>query len=150
MKIRAFLLIAISICFLGCGETKPITVEIKDVCSQTTGTNVSIQGYLSLPEMLEVTKFTRGGQGSSMNYKLFLMTKQDATGDAVPVILSATGISEPNKIKTLPDKHNWSDLVAYTEDGKTSVAGNLVKLTGTVKPNDKSGCQVNVMKIENP
>lgn len=150
MKIKVFLLIAMCINVFGCGESKPIAVEIKDVCSQPTGTNVTIQGYLSLPQMLEVTKYTRNGQGVSMNYKLFLMTKQEATGDAVAVILSATGFSEPNKIKTLPERYSWNDLVAYTDDGKTSVAGNLVKLTGKINPNEKNGCQLNVMKIENP
>lgn len=134
----------------GCGETKPLAVEIKDVCSQPTGTNVTIQGYLSLPQMMEVTKYTRNGQGVSMNYKLLLMTKPDKTGDSVAVILTATGISEPNKIKTLPDKYDWNDLVAYTNEGKTSVSGNLVILTGKVNPDEKNGCQVNVIKIENP
>lgn len=147
---KIYLIIFGLILFLfGCGDSKPINVDIKDVCSQPTGTNVSIQGYLSLPKMLEVTKYTRGGQGGSMNYKLFLMTKQDATGDAAAVILSATGISEPNKIKTLPENYTWNDLIAYTDDGKEIPAGKLLKLTGKVNPNEKNGCQVNVMKIEN-
>lgn len=150
MKTLKFLTAMLSLLLFGCNETKPVAIEIKDVCSQSIGTNVTIQGYLSLPQMLEVTKYTRGGRGVSMNYKLFLMTKQDATGDAVAVILSATGISEPNKIKTLPEKYTWNDLVAYTNDGKTSIAGNLVKLTGKVNPNEKNGCQLNVIKIDHP
>lgn len=149
MKILTFIVISLLLLLSGCSEPKPIAVEIKDVCSQPTGTNVTISGYLSLPELMEVTKYTRNGQGVSINYKLFLMTKQDATGDAVAVILFATGISEPNKIKTLPDKYTWNDLIVYTDEGKTTMAGNLVKLSGKVNPNDKNGCQVNVMKIEN-
>ena len=147
-RLRFSITIIISLLF-GCGETKPLAVEIKDICSQPKGENVTISGYLSLPQMMEVTKYTRNGESVKMNYKLFLMSKQDTTGDSVAVILSATGISEPNKIKTLPDKYTWNDLVAYTNDGKTSVAGNLIKLTGKVNPNEKNGCQVNVTKIEN-
>jgi hypothetical protein len=150
MRKSVFLVITLFILLFGCGEANPIAVEIKEVCSQPMGTNVTIQGYLSLPQMLEVTKYTRKGQSVSMSYKLFLMTQPDASSDAVPVILSVTGISEPNKIKTLPDKYTWNDLIAYTDDGKTSVAGNLIKLTGKVNPNDKNICQVNVLKIENP
>ena len=150
MRRLYFSIIILIFLLSGCGETKSIAVEIKDVCSQPTGTNVTIFGYLSLPQMLEVTKYTRNGQSVSMSYKLYLMTKQDATGDAAAVILSATGVSEPNKIKTLPDKYTWTDLIAYTDDGKTSMAGNLIKLSGKVNPNDKNGCQVNVIKIENP
>lgn len=150
MRKLTFAIISLIIFLFGCSETKPIAVEIKDVCSQPMGTNVTISGYLSLPQLMEVTKYTRNGQGVSMNYKLFLMTKQDASGNTVAVILSATGISEPNKIKTLPDRYSWSDLIAYTDDGKTDTAGNLIKLTGKVNPNDKNGCQVNVTKIENP
>lgn len=98
--------------------------------------------------MMEVTKYTRNGESVKMNYKLFLMSKQDTTGDSVAVILSATGVSEPNKIKTLPEKYSLNDLVAYTDNGKISFAGDFIKLSGKVNPNDKNRCQVNVMKIE--
>ncbi len=52
-------LIIIGILLFACSFDKPVAVEIKDVCSQSEWTNVTIQGYLSLPEMLEVTKFTQ-------------------------------------------------------------------------------------------
>ncbi|MGD9563385.1 MAG: hypothetical protein AB7F88_14100 [Pyrinomonadaceae bacterium] len=132
----------------GCGEKPPIAIEVKDACSQPNGTNVTVKGYFSLPKQLEVTKYTIGGQGAGINYKLILMTKQDATGDAVFVNMSGTVDPRPNKIKMLPDKYTWNDLVAYTDDNQTVVASNLVQLSGAVELSDKDKCKVNVARIE--
>ena len=131
-----------------CSEAPPVKVEVKDVCAQPEGTNLSIKGYFSLPKSLEVTRYTRGGQGAGINYKLILMTKADATGDAVFVNLSGTSKPDANKIKMLPDNYTWNDLIAYTEDNKTVVASELTQLTGQVALSEKDKCQVNVQKIE--
>jgi len=133
-----------------CSEAPPIAVEIKDVCSQPIGTNVTIQGYFSLPKSLEVTRYTRGGQGAGINYKLILMTKQDASGDAVFVNMSGTGVTDPNRIKMLPENYTWKDLMAFSNDNKTIVAGELAKLTGPTEADEKDRCKVNVHKIEKP
>lgn len=149
MRISAatFVLFA-AILTIACGKTPPRLVEVKDVCSQPEGTNVTIKGYFSLPKQLEVTKYTRGGQGAGINYKLILMTKQDATGDAVFVNMSGTVDPRPNTIKMLPDNYTWKDLVAYTDDNKTAGPGEVVQLTGPVELNEKDKCKVNVWKIE--
>lgn len=149
LNTAAVLLFAI-ICGFSCGEAPPMAVDIKDVCSQPIGTNVTIQGYFSLPKSLEVTKYTRGGQGAGINYKLILMTKQDATGDAVFVNMSGTSVTDPNKIKMLPDNYTWKDLMAFTDDNKTIVAGEQARLTGTTAADEKDKCKVNVFKIEKP
>lgn len=145
-------LLAILAAFFGasCSEAPPIAVDIKDVCSQPMGTNVTVQGYFSLPKSLEVTRYTRGGQGAGINYKLILMTKQDATGDAVFVNMSGTSVPDPNKIKMLPDNYTWKDLTAFTNDNKTVIAGELAKLTGPTEADEKDRCKVNVHKIEKP
>lgn len=135
---------------IGCGSKPPIQVEVKDVCSQPAGTNVTIRGYFSLPKQMEVTQYTRGGQGAGINYKLILMTKQDATGDAVFVNMSGTTKPDPNKIKMLPENYTWNDLLAYTDDNKTVAAGELVQLTGEVAADNKDRCKVNVFKIQKP
>lgn len=133
-----------------CGEAPPVAVDVKDVCSQPIGTNVTVQGYFSLPKSLEVTRYTRGGQGAGINYKLILMTKQDASGDAVFVNMSGTTATAPNTIKMLPDNYSWKDLTAFTHDNKTIVAGELAKLTGSTAADEKDRCKVNVHKIEKP
>jgi hypothetical protein len=145
----AVLLFAV-LCGASCGEAPPIAVDIKDVCSQPIGTNITVQGYFSLPKSLEVTRYTRGGQGAGINYKLILMTKQDASGDAVFINMSGTSVTDPNKIKMLPDNYTWKDLTAFTNDNKTIVAGELAKLTGTTAADEKDKCKVNVSKIEKP
>lgn len=145
----ALLVLAVSLA-VSCSETPPIAVEIKDVCSQPIGTNVTIQGYFSLPKSLEVTRYTRGGQGAGINYKLILMTEKDASGDAVFVNMSGTSVTDPNRIKMLPDSYTWKDLTAFTEDNKTIVAGELAKLTGPTEADEKDRCKVNVHRIEKP
>ena len=150
MRIRLFSFILISIYSLYCGEAKPIAVEIKDVCSQSLGTNVTIQGYLSLPQMLEFTKFRRSGQSERKDYKLFLSSQKNESEDKAAIILLTSESYEPNKIKDLPERASQEDIILYTNDGKTITAEKLFKLTGKVNPNDKNGCQVNVTKIENP
>lgn len=132
---------------LSCSTKPPVDVAVKDVCAQPMGTNVAIKGFFSLPKQLEVTKYTRGGQGAGINYKLILMTKQDATGDAVFVNMSGTVDPRPNTIKMLPENYTWNDLIAYTDDNKTVVGGQMTQLTGETAADDKDRCKVNVTKI---
>lgn len=147
MKTLKLTIIAAVLLAFGC--SKPVPVEVKDVCSQPEGTEVVIRGYLSLPNNMERMSY-RKGNNVSVSYQLFLMSKADATGDEVRTILWGSHEGKPNKIKPLPEKYTWKDLVAYTDDGKTSTAGQSIKLTGAIKPNDKGSCDVNVTKIENP
>lgn len=147
MKILKLGCIAFILFAFGC--SKPIAVQIKDACSQPDGTEVIIQGYLSLPNNMERMSY-RKGDNVSVSYQLFLMTKPDATGDQVRTILWGSYEGKPNKIKPLPEKYTWNDLIVYTDDGKISTAGQIIKLTGAVKPNDKGSCDVNVTKIEHP
>lgn len=130
--------------------SKPVAVEIKDACAKPKGTNVVLQGFISLPREMEITKYTRGGQGAGITYKLYLMTKADASGDAVGALFSGTGIAERNKVKSFPANYTWNDLLAYTDDGKEIGPGKLIKVTGEVAADDKEGCRVNVYKIEAP
>ena len=136
--------------FLIFGCSKPVSVEIRDVCQKPAGTDVVIQGYLSLPNNMEMMSYRKGDGNASVSYQLFLMTKLDATGDSVRTILWGSAEGKPNKIQPLPAKYTWNDLLAYTDDGRTIGPGKPVKLTGTVKPNDKGKCDVNVYKIEAP
>lgn len=148
MRILTAIFVAGVVFTAGCGGRPPVAVEVKDVCVQPEGTTVSIKGYFSLPKSLEVTRYTRGGQGAGINYKLIFMTKADATGDAVFVNMSGTSVPDSNKIKILPDNYTWNDLHAYTSDGKTVVGGEVAQLTGTVAPDQKDKCKVDVSKIE--
>lgn len=131
------------------GCNKSAEIEIKDVCRQPGGTKVTIQGYLSLPNNLERIG-NRDDKNSLVSYGLFLMSKPDAGGDKVRTIFRAGFRGEPNRIKILPEKYLWNDLIAYTHDGKISTAGQIVKLTGEVISNSQDNCDVNVTKIETP
>lgn len=147
-KAIALTLATVILGLAACSEVPPVAVDVKDVCARPEGTNVTIKGYFSLPKQLEVTKYTRGGQGAGINYKLILMTKADATGDAVFVNMSGTVDPRPNKIKMLPDNYTWNDLIAYADDGKTVVGGEAAQLTGTVAPDPKDRCKIDISKIE--
>ena len=136
--------------FLFSCSSKPVAIEIKDVCSQPEGANIIIQGYISLPQQIDTIQLIKKGSISAVGLQLFLMTKADATGDSVKTTFWTSDKGEPNKIKPLPKDYTWSDLLVYTDDGKSLGAGKIVKITGAVSPNDKSKCEVNVTKIENP
>jgi hypothetical protein len=147
MKMQNLICLILAALLFGCG--KPLPVQVKDVCSQPEGTNVITQGYLSLPNFMERMSY-RKGNNVSVSYTLFLMTKPDATGESVRALLWGSHEGKPNKIKPIPEKYTWNDLLIYTDDGKMLGAGAPVKLTGTTQKNDKGNCDINVTKIENP
>lgn len=147
---RLITLLAISLTAIGCGTPDPVAVDIKDVCAQAPGTYVTIQGYISLPREMEIVRYTRGGQGAGITYKLFLMTKADATGDSVATVFSGTSQTAKNRIKMFPANYTWNDLEVYTDADQTVKAGKVVKITGPVEADDKVKCKVNANKIELP
>jgi hypothetical protein len=152
MKKIYLLIVAIVWLSFGCGS-KPIPMEIKDVCKQPIGTNVEISGYISLPKQIKTLQLMKGGGVIASGLQLFMMTKQDATGDAVMSTFWTTPKTEgePNKIKPLPiNGYTWNDLLVYTNDGKSVGAGKLIKVTGETFADEKNGCFIDVYKIELP
>jgi hypothetical protein len=150
MKKINLLIITVVLLSFGCGS-KPVPLEIKDVCKQPIGTKVEISGYISLPKQISTLQITKGGAIKAVALQLFMMTKQDATGDAVMTSFWTTPTSEaePNKIKPLPmNGYTWNDLIVYTNDGKTAGAGKLIKVSGETFTDEKNGCFVDVYKIE--
>ncbi len=148
MKILKFLTVASILFVVGCSSPKPF--EIKDVCAQPEGTKVITQGYLSLPKTIDTIQLTKGGAITAVGYQLFLMTKADASGDAVKVTIWTTTKSEPNKIKPFSQNYTWNDLLVYTDDGKEVPAGKVIKITGETVSDEKTGCTVSITKIETP
>lgn len=148
MKIIKSLIIAVFLLMLGCSSPKPF--EIKDVCAQAEGTKVITQGFLSLPKTIDTIQLTKGGAITAVGYQIFLMTKADATGDAVKVTIWTTNKAEPNKIKAFSQNYTWNDLLVYTDDGKEVPAGKVIKITGETVADSKTGCAVSVTKIETP
>jgi hypothetical protein len=117
------------------------------------GTNVEISGYISLPKEITTLQLRQGGAIKAVALQLFMMTKQDATGDAVMTSFWTTPKpeGEPNKIKTLPmSGYTWNDLLVYTDAGKSAGAGKLIKVTGETFADEKNGCFIDVSKIELP
>lgn len=148
MKILKIILIIGIFLMFGCSSPKP--VEIKDVCAQPEGTGVIVQGYLSLPKTIDTIQLTKGGAITAVGYQIFLMTKSDASGDAVKVTIWTSDKGEPNKIKPLPRSYDWKDLIVYNDNGKEITAGKVIKITGETTPDEKTGCGIAVTKIELP
>lgn len=148
MKIIKSLIIAPILLMFGCSSPKPF--EIKDICAQAEGTKVITQGYLSLPKTIDTIQLTKGGAITAVGYQIFLMTKADASGDAVKVTIWTTTKSEPNKIKAFSQNYTWKDLLVYTDEGREVPAGKVIKITGETAPDEKTGCAVSVTKIELP
>lgn len=148
MKKTIFVVI-LSALMCGCGSS-PKPFEIKDVCTQPEGTNAILQGYLSLPKTIDTIQLTKGGKIIEVGYQIYLMTKADASGEAVKVTIWTTNKAEPNKIKAFSNGYSWGDLLVYTDDGKEVSAGKMIKVTGETEPDEKTGCAVSVTKIELP
>ncbi len=148
MKVLSIILIIGIFLMSGCSSPKPF--EIKDVCAQPEGTDVIIQGYLSLPKTIDTIQLTKGGRIMEVGYQLFLMTKADASGDSAKVTIWTTNKNEPNKIKPLPGGYTWNDLIVYSDKGEEIKAGKIIKITGKTAPDAKTGCAVSVTKIELP
>lgn len=149
MKIKIVLIFTTVLLSLTC-SAPPKPFEIKDACSQPVGTNAVLQGYLSLPKTIDTIQLTKGGKIVDVGYQIFLMTKADATGDAVKVTIWTTNKAEPNRIKTFSSGYDWTDLLVYTDDGKEIPAGKVIKLTGEITADKKTGCALNVKKINLP
>lgn len=141
-------IIFIAFLLFGCG--KPVPVAIKDVCSQPVGSSVVVEGYISLPRVIDTIQLTRGGRIEAVGLQLFVMEKPDASGDAARATFWTSDKGEPNRIKPLPKGFSWNDLLVYTDDGKPLGAGKIVKITGEVKADEQYKCEVSVAKIENP
>ena len=75
MKKLNLIFIAILIFASGC-NSKPVKVEIKEVCSQPIGTTVEITGYISLPKQINTIQLRQGGAIKEVGLQLFMMTKQ--------------------------------------------------------------------------
>jgi hypothetical protein len=106
-----------------------------------------------LPKQITTLQITKGGAIKAVALQLFMMTKQDATGDAVMTSFWTTPTSErePNKIKPLPmNGYTWNDLLVYTDDKKSAGAGKLIKVTGETFADEKNGCFIDASKIELP
>lgn len=132
---------------IGCGKP-PQPFEIKDVCSQPVGTAVSVTGYVSLPKTIDTIQITKGGRITQVGYQMFVMTKADATGDAVKATFWTSDKGEPNSIRPLPRDYTWNDLLVVTDDGKEVKAGKLIKVSGDVTADPKTVCGIGVAKIE--
>lgn len=148
MKTIKLLMITSVFLMFGCSSPKPF--EIKDVCAQSEGTKAILQGYLSLPKTIDTIQLTKGGAITAVGYQLLLMTKAEAQGDAVKVTIWTSDKTEPNKIKPLPTGYTQEDLIVYSDDGREIPAGKVIKISGETTPDPKTGCAVNVRKIELP
>ena len=144
---RLFIAIS-SLCLFAFGCSSPKPFEIKDVCSQAEGTGVILSGYLSLPKTIDTIQLTKGGAIKAVGYQIFLMSKADVSGDSVNVTIWTSDKGEPNKIKPLPANFAREDLTVYADDSKAISVGAVIKVTGEIVTDAKTGCAVNVTKIE--
>lgn len=140
-----FLILIVTNC-----SQKPKSVEIKDVCSQPFGTNVILQGYLSLPKMIDTIQLTKAGKITAVGYQIFLFAETETSDDSVKVTLWTTNKAEPNKIKAFSNGYSWKDLLVYTNDGQEVKSRKTIKITGETTPDEKTNCSVSVTKIEFP
>lgn len=130
--------------------SKPVRAELGDVCSEPEGTVVTVEGYIRLPEMMETIQQMRDGRITAVGHQPLLAASADATRDAVKLTVWTTTAAEPNRIKAFSSDYSWEDWRFYADDGKEVPAGKVIRVTGEIVRDEKTGCAVSVTKIEQP
>lgn len=147
MKKKSITALIASAVFLTACEKKGERASFADVCQKETGTLVSIEGYLVLPNFMNPATIQRNG---AINYQLYLSLQQDGKGQSVLTSVAGTASNEPNRIADLPAMgYTYKDFRIFTDEGSTVGATDKVKITGELVKGPNS-CQIVVNKIEVP
>jgi hypothetical protein len=112
----------------GCGgDEPPVPVAVKDACGAGDGKSVVLEGYLRLPEALQISDTAvirlfaaMGGRGTNVHVEFPI-------GDG------------PNQLKDLPAKFSVTSLRVQSADGGTVTINDRVELTAKVSVGD-TGC----------
>jgi hypothetical protein len=108
--------------------------EFTSVCDRANdGQRVAVEGYMRLPETIDVVKPVRsGGDGvETVVVRLFQTPNYNGTPIGVEIDFG----SEPNTMDEIPNEgrgHTDADLKVHAANGQTLTYGQRVKISGTV------------------
>ncbi|MEO5644511.1 MAG: hypothetical protein ABIQ40_02305 [Bacteroidia bacterium] len=117
----------------------PVDLEFSTARDATyDGKRVTIIGYLNIPG----NSYSTGNTG-----QLGFVERPNMINGAFTFILSIKLGKDKNTMKELPDKYTTEDVVVTGKSGEMIRAGDLVKVTGILRP-DVSYCALDVQEIE--
>lgn len=129
---------------------------IDDVCQKGDGTLVTVEGFLLLPNFMNILISPQTG---NVTYELFLATQPDGKSSSVKTLALVTHTNEANRIAELPpDGYTQSDLQIFTDTGESVGSFERVRITGKLFKNTIRGaaslpgesCFLTIEKIEKP
>ncbi|MBV9582938.1 MAG: hypothetical protein JO057_30505 [Chloroflexi bacterium] len=138
MQLRTFGIFGLSLAavvLVACSEGPPTqgqAVDFASVCDKANdGHRVAVEGYLRLPDQIEVFKSRSGSVDEEIVVvRLFQSKKFDGT----PVGVNFDFGTGPNTMDQIPGEYVFSDsdLKVHRADGEIAGFGDPVKISGTV------------------
>jgi hypothetical protein len=120
--LRTLLFLALLVSLVACADpTPPKSVAISEICQLDSGTNVTAEGFLSLPVSALICQ---NGQCK--------ITFYDQAG-SVPVEFVTSEQATPGKLTLPPKQYTLDDLQVTSADGTLVDRGTKVKITGPVR-----------------
>lgn len=121
----------------GCaGDEAPVSSSIADACAAGDGKAVVVEGYLRLPESLQITDTAtiklfaaRGGRGTSVDVELPI-------GDG------------PSQLRDVPARFSVTSLRVQAVGGKTVTINDRVSLTAKVSTDEAGGCVLTEAQVK--
>jgi hypothetical protein len=138
MQLRTFSLFGLglaAVALTACSAGPPTQGEPRDfntVCDSTNdGHRVAVEGYLRLPDQIQVYKSSSGSvEEKIVVVRLFQSTSFQGT----PIGVNIDFGTGPNTMADIPGEYIFTDddLQVHRADGQTAGYGDRVKISGTV------------------
>jgi len=131
---RIFWLAAATLIVAACSSGPPTPGDpraFEAVCDKSDdGKRIAVEGYLRLPETIEVITNRRGGDSTQL---LVVRLFQSQTFNGTPIGVNFDFGSSANTIDQLPTpQYTDKDLKVHLADGGTASYGQRVRISGAV------------------
>ena len=125
------------------GCKAPKLAETDRVCDEPIGTNVTVEGVIAIPRIVNTVYVTRGGAFAEQGSQLIVSGR---TGGTANVTVWTTDLPQPNRIDAVSKDAETEALRLYSNLGQVIEYGQPVRITGTVVQ-DPAGCAINANLI---
>jgi len=125
-----------AIALAACSDPPPTPGEpraFSTVCDKANdGQRVAVDGYLQLPDQLEVTTHSDGSKEQAQRIVVRMFETNQFSGAQIAVDLNVG--SGPNTMQDIPGEYIFtdSDLKVHLADGQTAAYGQRVNVSGKV------------------
>lgn len=111
--------------------------NLADVCQKEDGTLVTVEGFLLLPNFMNIQI---NSKTEPATYELYFAAQPDGKSASVRTTVPGTRSNEANHIAELPpDGYTQSDLRIFTDSGEPVNSFERVRITGRLSKNKIRG-----------